>query len=257
MENLTVIIPIVTLDTDEKKEMFIKSISSVDDSNIIVVGSKSAISSIPTDKIKNIVFTTITNTSKNSSYVGNVNFALKSVKSDYFSILEYDDIFSKIWFNALKEYIEYDSETFAFLPLTEIIDYTLGKPIGYSNEAVWASSFSEEIGYYDIQALENYFNFNTSGGVFKTSEFNSLGGLKTSMKLVNWYEFLLRALYKGKRVFVIPKVGYYHTVNRPGSITMEFSETMSEKEADWWIDLAKKEYFFPQDRKKTYTDDDE
>ena len=39
MENLTVIIPIVTLDTDEKKEMFIKSISSVDDSNIIVVGS--------------------------------------------------------------------------------------------------------------------------------------------------------------------------------------------------------------------------
>ena len=32
---------------------------------------------------------------------------------------------------------------------------------------------------------------------------------------------------------------------------------MTEKEADWWIDLAKKEYFFPQDRKKTYTDNEE
>ena len=31
---------------------------------------------------------------------------------------------------------------------------------------------------------------------------------------------------------------------------------MDEREADWWIDLAKKEYFFPQDRKKTYTEDE-
>jgi hypothetical protein len=38
---------------------------------------------------------------------------------------------------------------------------------------------------------------------------------------------------------------------------MDFSATMSEKEAEWWIDLAKKEYFFPQDRKKTYADDEE
>jgi hypothetical protein len=27
---------------------------------------------------------------------------------------------------------------------------------------------------------------------------------------------------------------------------------MTEKEAEWWIDLAKKEYFFPHDRKKVY-----
>ena len=39
MENLTVIIPIVALDNDEKKNMFINAISSVDDSNTIVVVS--------------------------------------------------------------------------------------------------------------------------------------------------------------------------------------------------------------------------
>jgi hypothetical protein len=256
MENLTVIVPMVVLNTDEKKEMFINALSSIDDSNIIVVGEKKAIESLNDIDLSKFIFTTLINTGKDKSYVSNVNFALKNIKSEYFSILEYDDMYSSIWFKNVKGYINKDiDETFAFLPLTEIVDYNTKNVIGYSNEAVWASSFSDELGCYDIQSLENYLNFNTSGGVFKTNDFMSLGGLKASMKLVNWYEFLLRALYKGKRVFVIPKVGYYHIVNRPDSITSNYAETMTEKEADWWIDLAQKEYFFPQDRKKTYTEE--
>lgn len=257
MENLTVIIPIVALDTEEKKNMFVSALSSVDDSNIIVVGSKKAIESLSDIDLSKFIFTTIVNNSKNTEYATQVNLALKSVKSEYFSVLEYDDSYSPIWFKNLKEYIDSDvDDTFAFLPLTEIFDYTTRESIGYSNEAVWASSFSDELGCYDIQSIESYLNFNTSGGVFKTSDFLALGGLKASMKLVNWYEFLLRALYKGKRIFVIPKIGYYHMVNRPGSVTSMYGETLTEKEAEWWIDLAKKEYFFPQDRKKTYTEDE-
>lgn len=253
MENLTVIIPITTLDTDEKKEMFVKAISSVDDSNIIVVGDSQAIESLPQDKIKDYIFTIVENNTDNINYASQVNFALKKVKSDYFTVLEYDDIFSPIWFKVLKNYMDADvNDTFAFLPLTEVVDYETKLPFGYSNEAVWASSFSEELGYYDIQSLEYNLNFNTSGGVFKTEDFKNLGGLKSSMELVFWYEFLLRALYKGKKIFVIPKVGYYHMVNRPDSITNVYANTMSEKEADWWIDLAKKEYFFIKDRNKTY-----
>lgn len=253
MENLTVIIPITTLDTDEKKEMFVKAISSVDDSNIIVVGDSQAIESLPQDKIKDYIFTIVENNTNNINYASQVNFALKKVKSDYFTVLEYDDIFSPIWFKMLKKYMDADvNDTFAFLPLTEVVDYETKLPFGYSNEAVWASSFSEELGYYDIQSLEYNLNFNTSGGVFKTEDFKNLGGLKSSMELVFWYEFLLRALYKGKKIFVIPKVGYYHTVNRPDSITNVYANTMSEKEADWWVDLAKKEYFFIKDRNKTY-----
>lgn len=253
MENLTVIIPITTLDTDEKKEMFVKAISSVDDSNIIVVGDSQAIESLPQDKIKDYIFTIVENNTNNINYASQVNFALKKVKSDYFTVLEYDDVFSPIWFKMLKKYMDADvNDTFAFLPLTEVVDYETKLPFGYSNEAVWASSFTEELGYYDIQSLEYNLNFNTSGGVFKTEDFKNLGGLKSSMELVFWYEFLLRALYKGKKIFVIPKVGYYHTVNRPDSITNVYANTMSEKEADWWIDLAKKEYFFIKDRNKTY-----
>lgn len=256
MENLTIIIPIEYLDTDEKKKLLINALSSVDNSNVIIVGDKKAINGLSEIDLTNFIFTTIINTSRNNNYASHVNFALKSVKSDYFSVLEYDDIYSNIWFKNLKTYIENDiNDTFAYLPLTEIVDYQTKESIGYANEAVWASSFSDEIGYFDLQSIENYLNFNTSGAVFKTSDFLSLGGLKSSMELVFWYEFLMRALYKGKKVFVIPKVGYYHFVNRHGSMTNNYAETMTEKEADWWIDLAKKEYFFPQDRKKTYTEE--
>ena len=178
--------------------------------------------------------------------------AVKDVKTDYFSILEFDDKYSSIWFNNVQTYLNCDTEgSFAFLPLTEVIDIEKG-PIGYANEAVWASSFSEEIGCYDLQCLDNYLNFNVHGGILNTKEFINLGMLKESMKLSFWYEFLMRALYKGKRIYTIPKVGYYHFVGREDSLSSIYANNMSETEAEWWIDLAKKEYFFPHDRNKKY-----
>jgi hypothetical protein len=256
MENLTVIIPIIKLDNEEQKTLFVEALSSVDDSNIIIVGDADALNSISDVKTEKM-FMTIENKTGETNYAAQVNFAVKKVNTDYFAVLEYDDKFSPIWFTNVKEYIEKDvNSTFAFMPLTEIVDYTTKIPFGYANEAVWATSFSDEIGYYDIQALEQYLNFNASGAVFKTDDFKTLGMLKPSMKLVFWYEFLLRALYKGKKIFVIPKVGYYHIPNRPGSITNNYAENMSEKEADWWINLAKKEYYFVQDRNKTYVDEE-
>lgn len=258
MDILTVIIPIEVLDTQEKKDLFKNAISSVDNSNILVVGSKKAIESLNDIDLSSYNFSTEVNTTKNTNYAAQVMFALKNVKTKYFSVLEFDDMYSPTWFKNLAEYIEHDSDdTFAFLPLTEIVDYETKESYGYANEAVWASSFSDKIGYFDMESFQDYFNFNASGGVFKTEDFLSLGGLKISMKIVQWYEFFLRAMYKGKSFFVIPKVGYYHMVNRADSITTVLTNTISAKEVDWWVDLAKKEYFFPQDRKKTYTDEEE
>ena len=251
MTNLTVIIPVCNLDTEEKQNLFINAVNSVDDSKIFVVAPESDILIIDKLKTEKMLKTIINNTN-NTSYAAQVNLALKDVKTEYFSVLEYDDAFSKIWFKNLNDYIENDVEnTFAFFPLTEVIDVKYG-PQGYSNEAVWASSFSEELGYYDSQCLEDYLNFNTSGAVFKTDEFIKLGGLKSSMKLTFWYEFLLRAAYKGKRMFVIPKIGYYHTIGREYSLSRYYGNNMGEDEANFWIELAKKEYFFPHDRNKTY-----
>lgn len=251
MKNLTVIIPVYNLDTEEKQNLFIEAVNSVDDSNILVVAPEDDINTVSKLKLdKNIRL--ISNTTSNTTYPAQVNIGVKEVKTEYFSILEYDDKFSSIWFDNVNKYIEVDVEnTFAYLPLTEVIDVNYG-PRGYANEAVWASSFSDELGCYDIQCLEDYLNFNTSGAIFKTDDFVNLGMLKASMKLTFWYEFMLRAAYKGKRMFVIPKVGYYHTIGRDYSLSSFYGNNLSEEEANWWIDLAKKEYFFPHDRNKTY-----
>jgi hypothetical protein len=48
-------------------------------------------------------------------------------------------------------------------------------------------------------------------------------------------------------MFVIPKTGYIHMVNRDGSLTNEIAN-MSEKEKLFWLDLAKKEYYFKNER---------
>lgn len=251
MKNLTVIVPVYKLDSEEKQNLFINAVNSVDDSKIFVVGPEEDI--LIVEKLKtNKILKTIINKSDNTSYPSQVNIGLKDVKSEYFSILEYDDVYTSIWFKNVEEYIDNDTEnTFAFLPLTEVIDVKYG-PQGYSNEAVWASSFSDELGCYDSQCLEDYLNFNTSGAIFKTEDFISLGGLKSSMKLSFWYEFLLRAAYKQKRMYVIPKIGYYHTIGREYSLSSYYGNNLSEEEANWWIELAKKEYFFPHDRNKTY-----
>ena len=258
MKNLTVIIPLDNLETEEKKNLLTNALKSIDDSKIIIVGPKKAMENLETMNLSSYKYSKITSTDKDKTYAAQVNMAAKEVKTEFFSVLEYDDAFTGIWFKNVSEYISADTDnTFAFLPLTEVKDYKTGEVIGYSNEAVWASSFSDVIGYYDLQCIEDYLGFNASGGVFRTEDFNNAGGLKASMKLVNWYEFFMRMLYKGKKIFVIPKVGYYHVVNRPGSITDAYNKEMSEKEVEWWIDLAKKEYFFPQDRNKVYSGDSE
>ena len=257
MKDLTIIIPLK--EYDEKVDKLLnRAIESCLDNNIILVGNGSDEFMKNNSDKKHLKNVSVLNKSQDSSYQNNVNIAVESVKTKYFSVLEYDDVFSKIWFDNVEKYVKYDtSDTFAFLPLTEIVEYNEDvnaekRAIGYSNEAVWASSFSENIGYFDLASLKDYLNFNTSGGIFNTNEFIKLGGLKNSMKLVFWLEFLKRALYNNKLIFVIPKVGYYHFVNREGSMSDVYAKTMSEKEADWWIDLSEKEYFFKKDRNKIY-----
>ena len=252
MKNITVIIPVFELGKGDRKDMLSKAVESAGDTQVIVIGTAEDIKIV--DEL-NLKVKTMVNDTNNTSYQRQVNLALKNVKTEYFSVLEYDDAFTPIWFKNVERYTEKDTEEiFAFLPLTEVLDVNLGI-VGYANEAVWASSFTNEIGYYDIQALEDYLNFNVSGAVFKTEEFLHLGSLKESIRLSFWYEFLLRALYKGKKVYVIPKIGYIHTVGREDSLTTFTMNNMSEKEANWWIDLAKKEYFFPHDRNKTYQEE--
>ena len=116
----------------------------------------------------------------------------------------------------------------------------------------WSASFANEIGFIDLDCLDTYMDFNVTGSFIKTEDFISIGGLKPSLKIAAWYEFLLRACHNSLKVFVVPKVGYSHTLSREGSYMNETKKDISPEEGKWLIATAKEEYFFKEDRKKKY-----
>ena len=255
MAQITTIIPVHKFDDEVKTllEMSVKSLvetSKNNPSELMFVGPKEVLEQVKALNLHEAEYVE----NENAWFSAQINAAAKKVKTDYFAILEYDDEFTPIWFDNVAKYISAGDDIAVYLPLTEVFDYQHKEegPIGYVNEAVWASSFSERLGYFDNECLQDYLIFNTTGGVFRTKDFIEVGGLKESMKLSFWYEFLLRAINKKKDVFVIPKVGYFHTVNRNGSLATDYAQNMSDRESEFWVELARKEYLYKTDRKKTY-----
>ncbi len=182
--------------------------------------------------------------SEGSSFAELVNAAVNTIEEKWFSILEFDDTYTPIWYDNAKKYIEFMPSTSVFMYLEDITDFNDGKYIGFGNSEAWASSFSNEIGFIDNDCLQNYFDFYLTGSIFNTADWREIGGLKPQIKLTFWYEWLLRATNKNKTVYVIPKVGYNHKLGRKGSLVEVYRNTMSKEEIEFSFDLAKKEYFY-------------
>lgn len=254
MKDMTIIIPIGPMKGEDDIRLLERAVGSCgNEQQVLIVGSHEAIAGIPDTITRKKKVKCIENGSGAANTAGNINCGVNAVKTQYFSVMEFDDLYTHIWFANVEHHLDggFDG-TFGFLPLTEVSDYGTGRLIGYANEAVWASSFSKEIGYLDIDCVKDYWGFNVSGAVFRKDDFTAVGGLKESMELVFWNEFLLRALYNGKKIYVIPKIGCIHTVNRPGSLSDEYNSSMSEDEIAWWTETAQSEYMFPHDRNKKY-----
>ena len=249
MKDITVIIP-VHEHNDFVKSLLNRAIVSVPSEYKIVVSTSLEVDfSYLTEEYSNVNI--LTNSAKND-FCSLVNYAVNEIDTKWFSILEFDDEYTNIWFNNVEKYIEYNPEVSVFLPLEELIDFNQNKFIGYGNEAPWASSFSNEIGYIDNDCLQQYFDFYLTGAIFNTEDWKTYGGLKPSIKISFWYEFLLRITNKGKKVFVIPKLGYKHYVDRENSLYDIYRKTIDEKESTWYFELAKQEQYYKEDRNKKY-----
>jgi glycosyltransferase involved in cell wall biosynthesis len=186
-----------------------------------------------------------------TDFSSQVNYGISQAKSEWVSILEYDDEFAKIWVKNVVEYRAAHTNVDIFLPIVIDVDDKQGF-IGFTNEAVWANSFSEELGILDNNALLAYQNFNIDGMVIRKSTIESFGGFKSNIKLTFPYEFLLRMTFQAAKVMVIPKFGYKHVNQRPGSLFSSYKETIDPSEARWWLAQAKKEYYHKKDREITY-----
>jgi GT2 family glycosyltransferase len=256
--DISVILPIHELN-EITKPMFSNAVASVmgqqvrPDALIIVVPKGSDVSTY----VKNYDFgdysssVTIAENEGSTDFASQVNYGVSVVKTEWFSILEFDDEYAKIWFKNVVEYKSKHTNVELFMPIIVDVDGN-NNFIGLTNEAVWANSFSDELGILDNNALLTYQNFNIDGMVIKKSTYDEFGGFKPSIKLTFIYEFLLRMTFKDVRVMVIPRFGYKHVNQRSGSLFSNYKETLDPMEAKWWLSTAKKEYYFAKDRQITY-----
>lgn len=260
MNTISVIIPIHTTENGLVSTWLKKAIKSIEtqsvkpESVVIVRGTneelKKELESFDFGDIKNIV-KVIENTTGKEDFASQVNFGVENINTEYFSILEADDEYSRIWFKNVDDYINAYPNNDVFLALVVETD-PFGNFLSFTNEPVWAKDFSEEIGVLDENTIQTYPNFNTSGMVIKTEKYKEFGGFKSSMKLSFIFEFLLRMTHNSCRIMVIPKLGYKHTNQREGSLFKDYKDFINPDEARFWMNLAKKEYFFTQDRNITY-----
>lgn len=260
ISDISVILPVHEL-TEETKQLFSNAVKSVEtqkvrpDELVIVVPSKSEalsyIKSFDFGELKDSI--TICENDGETDFASQVNLGVSKAKYSWVSFLELDDEYSNIWFKNVVDYREAHPNFELFMPIIVDVDNN-GSFIGFTNEAVWANGFSDEMGVLDLNALLTYQNFNIDGIVVKKSTYTEFGGFKPSIKLTFIYEFLLRMSFKDVRMMTIPRFGYKHVNQRSGSLFEQYKKEMDPAEARWWLSQAKKEYYFEKDRKITYTE---
>lgn len=191
---------------------------------------------------------------KEPNYSDQVNYGIKNAKGKWVSLFEFDDEYSSIWFKNVAKYIESYPETQMFLPVVVETDEK-GVFAGFTNEATFAANFTQEMGILTNETLQDYQNFQTAGSVIRKDVIEDFGGFKSSIKLTFIYEFLLRLTYNSTTIMTIPRLGYKHTNMREGSIFWNYKygeSVMTEDEVKFWIQTAKREYFFVEDRTIKY-----
>ena len=259
MENklsLSVILPIKSAKAKDFDELFGKAINSlkeqkVDFEELVIVHTQeeTLITVLDNYDFGNINVTKVL-WDKEPNYASQVNYGIEKAKGTWISLFEFDDEYSSIWFKNIKKYSESYPDVQMFLPVVVEVDEK-GMFAGFTNEATFAANFSQEMGFLTNETLQDYQNFQTAGSVFKKSVIEDFGGFKSSIKLTFVYEFLLRLSYNSVSIMTIPKLGYKHVNMREGSIFWTYKNgenKMLEDEVKFWIQTAKKEYFFTDDR---------
>jgi len=262
--NVSVILPIESSKHKDFTEYYEKCIQSILNQQtsvnevVIVHSGEETLQNI----IENFDYSGLTvNIVKNdgsTDFASQVNLGVSNSKSQWISILEFDDEYASIWFKNVSRYSKAYPEMQGFLPIVVDVD-NRGVFAGFTNEATFAASMNSEIGILTNEVLLNYQNFQSSGMVIKKEIFEDFGGIKPSMKLTFVYEFLLRLTYNSVNIMTIPRIGYKHTNLREGSIFWNYkngSTIITEDEVKFWLESAKKEHFFTNDRGIKYEPQD-
>ena len=263
MKKITVILPIYKLETAEVL-MLDNAISSVkefhDDVKLTIVCPVGLMSKLETfiseiTGAHDLEIKKLPNTTSETDFASQVNLGIEDCDTEWFSILEIDDEYKKIWLPSMKEHMETYTDVGVFLPIVRDVNVE-GKFLSFMNDSVWAYGFTNEQGYLDEELLLEYQNYQTSGGLYQTQVVKDNGSLKNNIKLTFSYEFLLRLVNHGVKIMVVPRAGYQHVNMREDSLFWSYKNNenmkLEEHEVKFWLETAKKEFYFKNKRDVKY-----
>ena len=258
--NVSVILPIESSKHKNFMDLFSNAVLSVKQQSVgvnelVIVHSdeESLVNVVKEFDYSGLTVNLVENTG-DTDFASQMNLGVKSANSEWVSFLEFDDEYSSIWFKNVKRYMEAYPEFEAFLSLVIDVD-DKGTFAGFTNEATFAASMNTVIGILTNEVLLSYQNFQSSGMVIKKSTYENLGGFKPSIRLTFVYEFLLRLTYNSTNIMTIPRIGYKHMNLREGSIFWNYKngeQRVTDDEVRFWLESAKKEHFFVDDRNIKY-----
>lgn len=267
--NISVILPIESSKHKNFSELLEGSLKSVENQNrqnskgeevikeieLVIVHSneESLVEIVNKIQLENVIVKTVENTG-DTDFSSQVNLGIENSSFDWVTILEFDDEIASIWFKNVHRYSESYPDVKGFLPIVVDVD-DKGVFAGFTNEATFAANMNSELGYLTNEVLLNYQNFQSSGMVIKKEVFEEYGSFKKNFKLTFVYEMLLRLTYNTVKIMTVPRIGYKHSNMREGSIFWSYKygdDVLSNDEVLFWIDSAKKEHFFKEDREIKY-----
>ena len=258
MKNITVIIPVHKLD-DVYKEMLSNAIASVEDFHNDVkvsIVSPTSIKKDLKDLSQKLEINIIENKGE-TDFCSQVNLGIENCETEWFTILEMDDEFKPVWLKSMNEYIKEYPDVDVFFPVVKDVNVE-GKFLSFTNESTWAYGFVDKQGFLDNETLLDYQNYQTSGGLYKTQVVKDNGSLKENIKLTFSYEFLLRLTHNGVKILTVPRIGYQHVNFREDSLFWSYkndeSKKLEEDEVKFWLETAKKEFFFKNKRDVKYVE---
>ena len=259
MKNITILLPVYVLGELEQN-MLSSAIESVepfaDDVKVTVIHPTSIKSTIKKFNFGNKVeVKLLENKTNNTNFQAQINLGIQDADTEWFSILEIDDVYKPTWAKLGKHYIETYKEVDVFLPIVEDLN-PKGEFAGFTNESLWALGFTNSQGFLDNEILQKFQNYQTSGGLFKTKTIIDNGSFKDNIKLTFVYEFLLRLTNNAVSIMGIPKIGYRHVNFRDNSLFWLHKNDeqwkLEENEANFWVETAKKEYHYKNKRDIEY-----
>ena len=192
-----------------------------------------------------------------TDFCSQVNLGITNCDTEWFSILEVDDEYKKIWLKSMNSYMIENTDVDVFLPIIKDINVE-GSFISFTNESAWAYGFTEKQGFIENDVLLEFQNYQTSGGLFRTNVIKENGMFKENIKLTFSYELLLRLTHNGVKIMTVPRIGYQHVNFREDSLFWKYKNNeetkLSEDEVKFWLDSAKKEFFFKNKRDIKYNE---